>query len=209
MIPLPQPHFLNPTKAFRRLSILLAIIHGNRPSQRTLARDTNLSSSMVNSYIKDLTKEGLLQISNRNNRDFNYGITSKGKKEATSLLLGYSAEIIKFYSLTKHEIAARLKNIFAKVKNAKLVLFGASETCELVFHALEQFHQVHVIGIADSDPAKQHQLFHNYAVISPEAIPALKPDYILITSFAKQDEIHQSISHYNDRGITIIKLSTL
>ncbi len=209
MLSLSKPSFLNPTKSSRRLSILLTILNKENPSQRDIAHDARLSSSMVNSYIKELVKQDLLNISKRNKRDLDYTITRQGKKEATNLLLGYSAEIIQLYTKTKDEIASRLQSIFANKDTCKVVLYGASDTCELVIHALAPLQQVHIIGISDSDTQKHHTMFHDYAIIPPETIPSVQPDYVLITSFARQDEIHKSIKHLAKKNIQIIKLSTL
>lgn len=209
MLNLKKPSFLNPTKSSRRLSILLTILNSDNPSQREIAQDAQLSSSRVNSYIKELVGQNFLNISQRNKRDLNYTITRQGKKEATNLLLGYSAEIIQLYTKTKEEIANRLHQVFADRKACKIVLYGASDTCELVVNSLVPFQHVHIIGISDSNKEKHHDLFHGFSIIPPETIPALQPDYILITSFARQDEIHASIKHFTKENIRIIKLSTL
>lgn len=209
MLNLPQPSFLTPTKSSRKLAILLTILNRDTPSQRDIASEAGLSSARVNSYIKELINQNLLNISQRNKRDLNYTITKQGKREATSLLLGYSAEIIQLYTKTKLEISTRLHSIFANKKTCKVILYGASDTCELVIHSLGPLPQVHIIGISDSDPAKHHTMFHDFSIIQPETIPTLCPDYILITSFARQNEIHKSIKHLAKKDIEIIKLSSL
>ncbi|MCK5195078.1 MAG: winged helix-turn-helix domain-containing protein [Desulfobulbaceae bacterium] len=209
MISLPEPTFLNPTKTFRRLSVLLAIHQQSTPSQHKIAKETRLSSSMVNTYIKTMVNEGFITISNRNNRDYNYNITETGNRELMALLLGYSTEIVQLFSQTKKEIARRLTPFFQEKSTQKIILFGASETCEIVMQALEKFPQAKVIRIADSDTSRQHSFFHNYLVIPPEAITSLAPDYIIITSFAKQDEIYQGIKNLEQQGIKILKLTSL
>ncbi len=209
MINLPKPIFLNPTKAFRRLSIMLAIHHQSAPSQHKIAKETNLSSSMVNNYIKEMVSNGLISTSNRNNRDYNYTITKNGKQELMNFLLGYSAEIVQLFALSKKEITRRLAPIFNQNSPVKIVLFGASETCELVMQALKNFPQAKVIGIVDSAASKHHCLFHNYVVMPPQNIPSLAPDYVIITSFAKQNEISKDSKKYNKNGIKIITLSSI
>lgn len=209
MISLTEPTFLNPTKTFRRLSVLLAIHQQSTPSQHKIAKETRLSSSMVNAYIKTLVKDGFITISNRNNRDYNYTITETGNMELMALLLGYSAEIVQLFSQSKKEISRRLAPFFHGKISQKIILFGAAETCEIVMQALEKFPQARVIGVADSDPSRQHSFFHNYLVIPPEAITSLAPDYIIITSFAKQDEIYQGIKDLEEKRIKILKLTSL
>lgn len=209
MINIDRSAFLLPTKAFRRLTILLTIHHSPSISQHKIAQETNLSSSMVNNYIKQLTTHGLVSVSSRNNRDCNYQLTKEGKNELTSLLMGYSAEIVQFYAQTKNEISNRIAALLTGKKQLRFVLYGASETCELVMRALENFPQVTIAAIVDSLPHKQGEAFNGFTVQKPDAIAAIKPDCVLITSYAKQDEIYDATKHLEKNGITVQRLATV
>ncbi len=209
MISIDHSQFLLPTKAFRRLTILLTIHYSSSISQHKIAKETGLSSSMVNSYIKELTRAELIKISNRNNRDCNYQLTQQGKDELTSLLMEYSAEIVQFYAQTKNELSKRIAAILNGSRKTRIVLFGASETCELVMRAMDNFPQAKVAAIVDSVPEKQGSAFHGFTVMRPEEIEDIKPDCVLITSYAKQDEIYDSTRHLEKVGIKIQRLTTV
>lgn len=209
MININRSAFLLPTKIFRRLTILLTIYHSPRISQHKIAQETNLSSSMVNSYIRQLAADGIVTVSSRNNRDCDYQLTPTGKEELTSLLMGYSAEIVQFYAQTKNEISNRIASLINGKQQARLVLYGASETCELVMRALENFPQVEVVAIVDSVPRKQGESFNGFTVKNPEEIAAIKPDCVLITSYAKQDEIYNATKHLEKAGIKIQRLTAV
>lgn len=209
MISIDRSAFLLPTKAFRRLTILLTLNHSPRISQHKIAQETKLSSAMVNSYIRELVANGLIKISNRNNRDCNYQLTIAGKKELTRLLMEYSAEIVQFYAQTKNELSARVAMLLNGGEETRIVLYGASETCELVLRAMENFPQATVAGIVDSLPEKHNTLFHGFTIRKPKDIAALKPDWVLITSYAKQDEIYKATKHLEKKGILIHRLATV
>jgi FlaA1/EpsC-like NDP-sugar epimerase len=209
MISIDRSDFLLPTKSFRRLTILLTINHSPRISQHKIAQETHLSSSMVNSYIKELVARRLIKISNLNNRDCDYQLTAAGTKELTRLLMEYSAEIVRFYAQTKNELSKRVAVLLNGSADTRIVLYGASETCELVLRAMENFPQATVAGIVDSLPEKHNTLFHGFRVRKPEEIAAIKPDWVLITSYAKQDEIYEATKHLEKEGITIQRLATV
>lgn len=209
MINIDRSTFLLPTKAFRRLTILLTIHHSPSISQHKIAQETNLSGAMVNSYIRQLTAENIVTVTSRNNRDCNYQLTTQGKDELTSLLMGYSAEIVQFYAQTKNEISERIAALINGKKQTRFILYGASETCELVLRALENFPQVKVVAIVDSVLQKQGESFNGFTIKNPEEIAAIKPDCVLITSYAKQDEIYNSTKHLEKAGIKIRRLTTV
>ena len=205
----PKTSFLTPTKEFRRLSILSAIHHQPHASQHKIARQANLSSAMVNSYIRNLATQGLIEKKSRNQRDFNYFLTQTGKDLLFSLLMEYSAEVVQFYSGAKREISQRLAGILNGSSKTKVVLYGASDTCEIVLQALLDFPNTQVVGIIDGGPEKQGHTLQGYTILAPEDISTCKPEMIIITSFAKQDEIHKNIVHLEQKGIKIRRLTTI
>lgn len=209
MISIDRSAFLLPTKSFRRLTILLTLNHSPKVSQHKIAQETNLSSAMVNSYIRKLVDQGLIKISNLNNRDCTYQLTAAGKKELTRLLMEYSAEIVQFYAQTKNELSERVAMLLNGEGRTRVVLYGASETCELVLRAMENFPQATVAAIVDSLPEKHNTLFHGFTIKKPEDIATIKPDWVLITSYAKQDEIYEATKHLEKEGITIQRLATV
>ncbi len=96
--------FLSPTKYSRRLSILLAIYNNPSASQHRIAKLTDLSSAMVNNYVKELQNKGLLLVSGDTNRSQKYHLTSAGAEELHKLLQLYSDEIHKMHGTFPEEI---------------------------------------------------------------------------------------------------------
>jgi DNA-binding MarR family transcriptional regulator len=199
--------FITPTKFSRRLAVLLSIQNAPRVSQHKIARSADLSSSMVNNYIKRLKREGLITVRGDTNRTQSYHLTSLGQNELKDSLLLYSAEIVQLYSSVKRQIAKMLNTFYAEGIRT-LVLFGIAETAEVVYAAVRETGLV-VIGAVDSDESKQGQPFNGLIIRAPEQLKQIKPDAVLITSFAKQDEIRWDLQRLVNDEIDVKTLTDL
>lgn len=160
---------------------------------------------MVNNYIKCLKKEGVITVAGKTNRTQSYHLTQNGQNELRESLLAYSSEIVQLYSAVKCEIAQIMKE-FYKEGIRTLVLFGVAETAEVVFAAIKNSPLV-VIGVVDSDPSKQGQAFNGLIVQEPQKLEEINPDAVVITSFGRQDEIHDCIHELVGEKIKVKKLS--
>lgn len=199
--------FLSPTKLFRRLSVMLAINDAPKKSQHAIGRETHLSSSMVNNYIKKFKTENLITVSGKTNRTHNYHLTEKGKGILREALLSYSAEIVQMYGSVKREIAAILGGFYGEGIRT-VVLFGAAETAEVVHAALKET-DLDMIGVVDSDPSKQGKPFNGLVIQSPEKLKELVPDAIVITSFGRQEEIFADVQRLVGKNAKIKRLSDI
>lgn len=197
--------YLTPTKHCRRLSVLLTVHNEPKVSQHQIAKKTNLSSSMVNNYIKCLKDEGVITVSGKTNRTQSYHLTANGQNELRESLLEYSSEIVQLYSAVKREIT-QILNGFYQEGIRTLVLFGVAETAEVVFAAIKESPLV-VIGVLDSDPGKQGKPFNGLIVQEPAKLEQINGDAVVITSFGKQEEIHERIRQLVGDKVIIKKLS--
>lgn len=199
--------FLKPTKKFRLLSVLLAIHNSPRISQHKIGRMAHLSSSMVNNYIKGLQEKGLIMVTGKTNRSRSYHLTPSGKGELVSSLLTYSAEIIQLYASAKREVAERLNNLHSE-GISKVALFGAAETAEVVYTAIKET-PLSVIAVVDNDPKRHGKTFNGFIIKKPEELKKIGADAIVITSFARQEEIHECIRQLLGEEVKVKKLSDL
>lgn len=199
--------FLTPTKTFRRLSVLLAIHSSSKISQHKMGRMIHLSSSMVNNYMRELQGEGLIHITGTSNRTQRYHITPSGKSELISRLIAYSTEIIQLYAAAKREVAERLRTLHSE-KIQSIALFGAAETAEVV-HAAVKETPLKVKGVVDSDPSKQGKPFNGLTIEAPKQLKNMDVDAVVITSYAKQQEIHECIRRVAGENMIVKRLSDL
>lgn len=202
--------FFTPTKHLRHLAVLLAIHQEPKTSQHDIARRAGISSALVNGYVKFLISDGLISTRKRNHRDQDYSLTRQGEQMLSALLLDYSTETVQIYAQAKQAVAQRLADIFRSADQlATIVLYGAADTCELILGALTGIPEARVIGIVDSSPEKQGTSFHNFTVMPAATIAPLSPAFVIITSFAKQNEIYQDIKHLEENDITILRFTVL
>jgi len=199
--------FLTPAKTFRRLSVLLAIHDSPHTSQHKIGQSTHLSSSMVNNYIKEFQTEGIINVEGKTNRTQSYHLTTSGQKELITSLLSYSAEIIQLYSAAKREVGERLHALESEGIRT-VCLFGAAETAEVVYAATKGTN-LQVVALVDSDPGKQGKAFNGLMIQAPESLRDVTADAVVITSFARQEEIHRHIQEIAGQKIKVKKLSDL
>ena len=154
-----------------------------------------------------MKEEGIITVSGKTNRTQSYHLTVNGQNELRESLLAYSSEIVQLYSAVKREIAQILR-LFYHEGIRTLVLFGVAETAEVVYAAIKESALI-VIGVIDSDPAKQGKIFNGLIVQKPEELEQINPDAVVITSFGRQEEIHECIRQLVGEKIKVKKLSDL
>lgn len=199
--------FLTPTKKHRRLSVLLAIYNDPKTSQQQIGELAHLSSSMVNNYIKEFLSEKLITVKGKTNRTQSYHLTPLGQNELMALFMAYSSEIIQLYGSAKRELSERLEHLHSD-GIVNIALFGAAETAEVVHTAIKETPLV-VKAVVDNSTDKQGKSFNGLIISAPEQLKRMDLDAVVITSFARQEEIHDSIRAIIGEKIPIKKLSEL
>ncbi len=197
-----EPHnsqYLAPSKLYRRFSLLLCIEKEPDISQKLLGVKNYLSSSMVNNYIKELSRDGLLTVSGASNRSMTYHLTPKGKEHVSRNFLAFSAEIVQFYASVRREIVRMLTESYLEGVRT-VVLYGASDTAEIVYSAIQKTELV-VTGVVDNDSDKTGKLFFGSVIQLPSRINEIRPDALIITSFARQNEILDALEGNVDKNI--------
>jgi DNA-binding MarR family transcriptional regulator len=184
---------------------MLAINEASSKSQHAIGRQTHLSSSMVNNYIKELQRDGLIRVTGNTNRTQRYHLTDKGRNVLREDFLCYSAEIVQLYGAVKFEISSILQE-FQRENIRTVVLFGVAETAEVVHAAMKQT-GLEIIGVVDSDTGKQGNPFNGLVIQPPEMLKQMQPDAVLITSFGRQEEIYATVKSLVQTGVKIKRLS--
>lgn len=204
VIPL-RKRFFRPGKDSRVLSILESVHSRSRVSQNELGQQASLSGAMVNKYVKELQDRGFLRLTPVNGKAYAYGLTGQGEQTRRDLLGQFCAEIVQIYSALKEGIRAKLADLAAQGLTS-LILFGASETCEVVLAAIEGTN-FRVVAITDNDPAKHGQSFRGHVVVPPQLIEKIPCQAVIITSFGRQEEIFRQLSPLAaSKNLQIIRL---
>ncbi|GAB7024337.1 winged helix-turn-helix transcriptional regulator [Salidesulfovibrio brasiliensis] len=196
--------YFKPSKNTRILAILDALSLNSGLSQFELGRRLNLSGAMVNQYLKQMQSDGLVEFQPVNGKSYRYQLTETGETARRRMLADYSSETVRIYTTVKEFIQERLNPLEDSGK-MRLVLFGASETCEVVLSTLLES-RFQVVALVDNDSKKHGKLFHGYVVSSPVLLEQVECDAVVITSFGKQDEIYAQVEPVAGRmGIDIVR----
>lgn len=196
--------YLKPGKETRVLAILDALTRNSGISQYDLGKQLNLSGAMVNQYLKKLQEKNLLAFTPVNGKSFRYELTEAGEAARRQYFSDYAVETIQFYSAIKRFLQERLAPL-TESGVRRLVLFGASETCEVVLSALQDT-EFQILALLDNDKDKQGKRFHGHMICSPLVLEQMDPDATVITSFGKQEEIYQQLKPLSEKkGFAIVR----
>jgi len=198
--------YYRPSKAARYLAILDTLAQDNQVSQNELGRRANLSGAMVNQYLKEMAETNLIEFERVNGKSYRYLLTDEGEARRRTMFSSFSSETVQIYTALKAAIVHKLANL----KNrslVKLVLFGASETCEIVLQALRATGGFEVMALVDNDPAKAGKTLGGHVISPPVVLDSLRPQAVVITSYGCQEEIHGQLRElYGQHNVEIIRL---
>jgi len=197
--------YIRPSKETRVLAILDSLAQDSALSQYELGRRLKLSGAMVNQYLKLLQEQNLIEYRPVNGKSYRYVLTSGGERSRRQMFSDYSSETIRLYTNIKDFILSKLLMLERRGRK-KISLFGASETCEVVLSALRDT-GFQVVTVVDNDASKHGVLFHGYVISSPLVLDHVDCQAVVITSFGRQDEIHQQLQPVSTRrGLEIVRL---
>ena len=186
--------FFNPTSDLKILLLLEQIQNSNKITQDKLAHYIHSAPSMINTYIKQLEREGFLVKNKKTKRNVEYIITKKGMERKNYLLVTYMNELIELYNLTKINIELFVKNLIKRnYKNC--VFYGAGETSKVIINVLNNMPKLDfkLLFLIDDDINKQGKRFMGYDVVSCEDIGKYDVDVIVITSCVYEKEIRNKM----------------
>jgi predicted transcriptional regulator len=198
--------YYRPSKTARYLAILDTLAQDSMVSQNELGRRANLSGAMVNQYLKEMVDNELIEYERVNGKSFRYLLTGEGEARRQAMFSNFSSETVQIYTALKKVIAAKLSALSSR-GISKLVLFGASETCEIVLQALKAAGRFEVMALVDNDPAKAGKFLGGHVISPPVVLGSLLPQAAVITSFGCQEEIYGQLrALYEQHNVEIIRL---
>ncbi|BBD07997.1 winged helix-turn-helix domain-containing protein [Desulfovibrio ferrophilus] len=200
-----QGRFLRPSTDNRTLSLLETLSEDSAVSQSALGERTGLSGAMVNKYLRELQHQGLIDKRPLNAKSYEYVLTQAGHSQRRELLGEYCAEIVRSYTALKALIGNKLDSL-EKSGKQRLVLWGASETCEVVLSAIQNT-GLTVLALVDSAPAKHGTMLAGHAILPPDILSSMHCDAVIITSFGKSDDIHAQLKPLAmAHGLEVVRL---
>jgi len=196
--------FFNPTSELKILLLLEQIQSSNKITQSKLAHYIHSAPSMINTYIKQLEKEGFLVKNKKTKRNVEYIITKRGSERKNYLLVTYMNELLELYNLTKINIELFVENL-VKRNYKNCVFYGAGETAKVIIKVIKDMPKLDfkLMFLVDDDINKQREKFEGYDVVNNVNIKKRNIDAIIITSCVYEKEIRNKLKNLNypDRKI--------
>jgi len=173
-------------------------------TQREISKKVGIAVSMVNSYLDDYEKKGLVKRKKHSTKNVEYFVTKKGKERRKVLNIWYLKSSHEVYLSAKDNIIKFLNQIIGKGFK-KILLYGAGEVAEIMLHVMNDDDQIplEVIAVIDDDESKQKELIVNKQIIGCEQIKVFNHDAILVSSFKHHQVINEKLEsiNYNKNNI--------
>jgi DNA-binding MarR family transcriptional regulator len=167
----------------RDLQLLSEIEASEAVTQRGLAKRLGIALGLTNLYLKRLAKKGHIKIINIQRNRIRYLITPKGIAEKSRLTLEYMQYSFQLYRQACTFLRARLRDL-AEQGRKRLVFHGVGEAAELAYLCVKEM-DLELMGVVDAEHAGRRFLGHT--VLDPSALPGLRYDCVVITSFSDDE----------------------
>jgi FlaA1/EpsC-like NDP-sugar epimerase len=173
-------------------------------SQSVLAAKVGLTPARVNAYIRIFADRGHLSVEHRP-RGMVYRLTAGGRHCLAFHQVSYRAELVRLARSARE----RFRAFFQELRDqgvARVVLYGAGETGEVVLDALSGWDGVTVAAVVDDDPARQGGLVHGVTVSSPGVLESVDADAVVVASVTRAAEIRARLGAAEARGLRIVSV---
>lgn len=187
-----------------QLNVLNQLASDAHLTQAELARRCGLSVAMLNNYMKELCRMGLIEYRRKNAKSISYHITPAGREHLEKIQEELIDEMVNLFAEAKERIRNRILS-HAPEMFRRVVLFGSGPLAELAFHALAVA-DVSVMGVCDDDPAMAGKEWCGREVINPSQIKYMAPDAVVIADHRRTAEICGRLGALSELGIALIRL---
>jgi DNA-binding MarR family transcriptional regulator len=190
--------FFKPTVLYKEFLILDLIEKDQNITQRQMAEALGVAVSMVNQYLDDYEKKGLIKRKKHSTKTVEYFVTKKGAERRKLLNIWYLKSSHSVYLSAKDNITSFLNQIIDKGFK-KILLYGAGEVAEIMLQVMNDDNKLplQVIAIIDDNPSKKGESLVNLPVILKENIDQYEHEGILVSSYTHHISIKQNLEDIN------------
>jgi len=188
--------FFEYSPVFRRMAILQALSEGITKHSE-LALKSGIVPSLVNKYLKDFEKEGLVEKVNRT-----YKLTNTGLIRLNYLRLGYLSEIAQMYK----NIELKFADIFLKIAGKRdLCIYGAGVVGKLLMHLISTRQSHNIVAFLDEDEKKIGTKIEGIVVLPLET--RISADAYLVASFKNGEIMAKKLLERGYRNVYTFEFS--
>ncbi len=181
-----NPNIFKPSDEMRDLRLLEELEKNPIISQRKLSHKFGIALGVTNACLRRMARKGLIRIRGFNHRKIGYYLTQKGFSEKANLTLHMISCTVQHYSELKRIITRRLLEM-QRDGLQRIVFYGVSDEMEVAYITLQGV-ALKLVGIVEDDEKVVPEIIFGFEIEPVSRVRELKPDCILITSLAENDQ---------------------
>lgn len=190
--------FFKPTLLYKEYMILDMIEKNKNITQREMSKEIGVAVSMINDYLDEYEKKGLIKRKKHSTKTVEYFVSKKGMERRKLLNIWYLKSSHEVYLSAKDNIIKFINQIIQKGFK-KILLYGAGEVAEIMLKVIDEDNlPLIVLSVIDDDSNKENTTIYKSKIVSPLKIDLFQYDGILISSYK-----HQKSIKYNLMNATI------
>ena len=159
-------------------------------TQRSMSKDLGIALGLINSYVKNLISKGYVTVSGIPKKRYTYYLTPKGFREKTRLTYAHLKNFTNLYRVARKDFSRLFANITERTNIQKVAFSGIDEITEIAYLSLKET-TLELAAVFDNDSAGKN--FFGLTVRPIADVAAIKPDLIVITSFAGSSELKEKL----------------
>lgn len=190
--------FFKPTLLYKEFMILDLIEKDANITQREMSKAIGIAVSMINNYVDEYEKKGLIKRKKHSTKTVEYFVTKKGMERRKLLNIWYLKSSHEVYLSAKDNIIKFLNQIINKGFK-KILLYGAGEVAEIMLQVMNDDNNIplEVLAVVDDDMNRQSEVIVNLPIISKENIEQYDHDGILVSSYKHHEVIRRNLVEIN------------
>lgn len=190
--------FFKPTPLYKEFMILDSIEKNKYITQRELSEYVGVAVSMINSYLDQYEKDGLIKRKYKSKKTLEYFVTKKGIERRKLLNIRYLKSSQDVYLSAKDNIALFLKQVEDRGFK-KILLYGAGEVAEIILDVLMRDSNISLkaLAIVDDNNKKHGFKLLDTPIIDINDIRDYKEDGIFISSYTHHQDIYNKLIEFN------------
>jgi predicted transcriptional regulator len=194
-----------PSPKLNHLNILREIGAHAKITQAELATGCALSVAMVNNYMKELCRSGMIEYHRRSIKSVTYHLTSSGKDYFEKLQSEMIQAMLAMFVKAKKQLQACIMNQAPSVFE-RAVLYGSGHLAQLVFHSFDDT-GVKILGFCDDNIEAIGTQICGRQIMNASQIRFLAPDAVIIVDLERTEEICRNLQFLANQGMKLIRLS--
>ena len=186
--------FFKPTVLYKEFLILDLIEKDQNITQRQMAEALGVAVSMVNQYLDNYEKEGLIKRKRHSTKTVEYFVTKKGTERRKLLNIWYLKSSHEVYLSAKDNIIKFLSQIIDRGFK-KILLYGAGEVAEIMLQVMNDDNQIplEVVAVIDDNYDRILDKLVNHPIIALNQIDQYNHDGIMISSYKHHETIYNNL----------------